>query len=151
MTSVIQNWVFNDNISMKQQSMLLSGLRGCDGIYNDDISKTIIRQIRCTVLNNAADNKTHFMQDDVSLEVLAEFAKARNKYSVHFYMHVCYCCEIIGFKHPDENIRKWFNKAYLLLVKALYLNPETQEDCDKRLQDGKTVNFEFYAKNIIAD
>ena len=66
MTSVIQNWVFNDNISMKQQSMLLSGLRGCDGIYNDDISKTIIRQIRCTVLNNAADNK-HILCKTMSL------------------------------------------------------------------------------------
>ena len=90
MVCVIQKWVFNDNISMKQQSILLSGLRGCDSIYNNDISKTIVRKIRYTVLNNAADNNTHFM-GDISLDTLANFAKSRNKYPVHFYMHICYC------------------------------------------------------------
>ena len=151
MVCVIQKWVFNDNISMKQQSMLLSGLRSCDGVYNDDVSKTIVKKIRCTVLNNAADSNTNFMQEDISLDALANFAKSRDKYPVHFYMHVCYCCEIIGFKHPDENIRKWFYKAYHLLVKALYLNPETEQECDERLLDGKTINFEDYAKRIIVD
>jgi hypothetical protein len=35
------------------------------------------------------------------------------------------------------------------MVKALYLNPETEQECDVRLQDGKTTSFEYYAQQII--
>lgn len=150
MSSVVQNWVFNDGISMKQQCILLTALRSCDGIYNDDVSKTVIRKIRCTLLNNAADANTNFMQTDVPLDIVARFAKSRDKYPVHFYMHVCHCCEVIGYKHPDTDIRQWFYKAYLLMVKALYLNPETEQECDERLCDGRTIIYEDFAKDIIA-
>lgn len=149
MVSVIQDWVSNENISLKQQSLILAALRGCDGQSKDDISKKIVRKIRFTVLNNAAGADTSFMKDTVTLTDVLAFAKERNKYPVHFYIHICHCCEGIGFKHPDKLVRDWFYKAYLIITKSLYLNPETEKEFDARLQDGSTMKLEDFVKRIV--
>jgi len=44
MHCVVQKWVFTDNISLKQQTVLLSALRGCDGQSKYDISKKFVRK-----------------------------------------------------------------------------------------------------------
>jgi hypothetical protein len=86
------------------------------------------------------------MSDSMTLDDVKEFAKDRNKYPVHYYMHTCHCCEIIGYKHPNQDIREWFYNAYLIMVKSLYLNPETETECDDRLMDGETKPFEKMIK-----
>ena len=136
MKSVVQDWLSNDNISYKQQTVVLSSLRGCDGLTKEDISKRLVRKIRNVVLKNAGTKNTPFMVEDMSLEDIKKYASNCDKYPIHFYMHMCFACEIIGFKHPDEDIRKWFHEAYLIIVHALHLKTENEEECDFRLQDG---------------
>lgn len=141
MSQVVKDWVFDDRISWKQQTVLLSSLRGCDGQSKYDISKKFIRKIRKTILNNAAEDTTSFMRDDFTLEEVREFAEDSDKYPIHFVMHLCHCCEIVGFKHPDKEIKEWFLNAYLIIVDALHLCPEDERKCDYRLRDGVNTPY----------
>ncbi|MCL2570429.1 MAG: hypothetical protein FWE16_04460 [Firmicutes bacterium] len=133
---VVEDWLYADNISLKQQTVVLSALRGCDGQSRHDLSKKLARKIRCTVLKNAATSSTEFMQDLMTLDEVRDFAKDCDKYPVHYYIHVIHCCEIIGYKHNYENTRKWFSDAYRIMVDALHLRTETEKECDYRLRDG---------------
>ncbi len=81
------------------------------------------------------------MRDTMTLEEVRKLAEDSDKYPIHYYMHACHACEIIGFKHPDKEIREWFNKAYLIMVDALHLKPETEEECNYRLRDGVNTLF----------
>ena len=141
MGSVVQSWVSNDNISLKQQTVILSSLRGCDGQSKHDISKNFIRKIRNTVLINAGADDSSFITDCMTLEDVREFAEDCDKYPIHFVMHLCHCCEIIGFKHPTPDIKYWFYNAYLTIVDALHLKPENEYQCDERLRDGVNTPF----------
>ena len=141
MASVVKEWVSADNISMKQQTVLLSCIRGCDGQSKHDISKKFIRKIRDTVLFNAAASDTTFMKDAMTLDEVREYAEDSDKYPIHFAMHLCHCCEIIGYKYPDVSTRGWFNSAYHIIVDSLHLKPETEAECDFRLRDGVNTPY----------
>ncbi|MFA6327345.1 MAG: hypothetical protein WCX15_00515 [Bacilli bacterium] len=141
MKSVVKEWLSNDNISRKQQTVVLSSLRGCDGQSKYDLSKKLTRQLRSAILYNAAAADTTFMRDTMTLEEVRKLAEDSDKYPIHYYMHALHACEIIGFKHPDNEIREWFNGAYLIMVDALHLKPETEEECDYRLRDGINTPF----------
>lgn len=141
MRSVVQDWLGSDNISLKQQTVVLSALRGCDGQSKHDISKKFIRKIRGVVLVNAATDQTTFMQNIMTLKDVREFAEDCDKYPIHFVMHLCHCCEVIGFKHPKSIVQHWFQQAYLTIVDALHLKPESEAECDSRLIDGVDTPF----------
>lgn len=49
--SVLQDWV--QCLSLMQQSVLISSIRGADGLHKDHISKYILRWLRRSVLLNA--------------------------------------------------------------------------------------------------
>lgn len=136
MNSVVQEWLNNNSISFKQQTVVLSALRGCDGLTKEDISKKLVRKIRNVVLKNAGTENTPFMIETMSLDDVKKYASNCDKYPIHFYMHICFACEVIGFKHPNQEIKKWFHEAYLIMVYALHLKPENEAECDIRLQDG---------------
>jgi hypothetical protein len=57
-------------------------------------------------------------------------------YPVHFILHLMHSIEILGYKHPMEIPRAMFHNAYVRLVTALHLNPESEEEMDFRLRDG---------------
>jgi len=52
-------------------------------------------------------------------------------------MHVVHAAEIIGYKHPDVNIREQWLQFYLDCCRDLHMNPETAEHMEKRLGDSR--------------
>lgn len=132
--SVVKEWI--SNLSLKQQTVLLSALRGCDTVDKHDVSKLFIRKLRSVILNNACPNEGDFMQDTVTDEVIYNFTKSLDKYPFHFLMHFIHAVEIIGYKHPDENTKLWWNNLYKTIVNSFHMNIETEEQCDYRLRDG---------------
>lgn len=141
MKSVVKEWLNSDNISWKQQTVVLSSLRGCDDQSKYDLSKKLTRQLRSAILYNAAAADTTFMRNTMTLEEVRKLAENSDKYPIHYYMHALHACEIIGFKHPDKEVKEGFNGAYLIMVDALHLKPETEEECDYRLKDGVNTPF----------
>lgn len=53
----------------------------------------------------------------------------------HFQLHFMHAAEIVGYKHPDEPLRSWWNRLYRRLANDMHLNPETAMQMDKRLGD----------------
>ncbi len=131
--SVVHPWL--DDLTMKQQTVLLSALRGCDGVSKDDVSKVLVRAFRSIVLQNAAPTG-RFMHDNVAPEQIELFCHAPDVYPMHWLMHFIHAIEIVGYNYPIVETREWWYRLYLRLTTALHFNPETMEQNDLSLKDG---------------
>jgi hypothetical protein len=110
--SVFQPWL--TTISRKMQTVIVTGLRGCDGLTKFDPSKHISRSIRMAALKNA-DTTTTYMKHDLFEELLEankKFVADLDRYPVHFVLHMMHACEILGYKHPDQHTRDVFSAVY---------------------------------------
>lgn len=127
---VLQAWVAA--LPWKQQSVLLSSLRGPDTARPGSI-KTVNRWLRGIMQNNA-DSSTDYMTE-VPLPERNELQRDLEYCTMHYYSHLMHAIQIVGYKHPDQEIAKKANTYYELLVDFLHLNPETREQMNKRLED----------------
>jgi len=82
-----------------------------------------------------ADQTTSFMEVDITKEELDAFVDYMDALPVHYIMYFAHASAIIGYHHPDENIAGFWRNLYYLIVKMLYLTPETKEEIDNRLKD----------------
>lgn len=162
--SVLQDWV--QGLSFMQQSVLISAVRGPDGIHKDHVAKLLLRWFRRCVLVSAFDGRALTTPLDggggsftgPSLKTLApdtiegrtsgdwpermdalvkDYLRTVDELPHHFQLHVLHAAEIVGYKHPDGKIRAWWNRTYLRLVNDLHLFPESEEQMDKRLGDNE--------------
>lgn len=133
MPSVVQDWV--QHLPLKQQTVLLCALRGCDGIAKEDPSKKFVRHYRNTLLLNA-DAHSDFMKGMPTESDVRDFCKALDGYPMHWLLHFLHGCEIVGYKHPHFPVRVWWHKFYDSVVEnGLHLRHETEEALDRRLSD----------------
>ena len=134
--NVLQDWM--DHLSFKMQTVIITGIRGCDGLSKTDVSKHISRAIRGVSLRNA-DTTTTYMNHPIeqTVESARQFVDDLDRYPVHYVLHLAHACEIIGYKHPDELTRGRFHGIYSLIVWSMHLKPETELMMDKRLSDRK--------------
>jgi hypothetical protein len=162
MSAVTQEWTHK--LSMMQQSVLLTSVRGPDGIPKYSSVKYIIRWFRRCVLISALDNVVftdpvsegggsftgpvpipsghtkQFALDEWELimnSIVSEFLKEADGIPHHFQMHLMHAAEIVGYKHTDERIARWWQHFYNRFVSALHLHPESEEEMDSRLGDNK--------------
>ena len=131
---VVHPWL--DDLTMKQQTVLLSALRGCDGVAKDDISKKFVRVYRSLILQNAAPGQGRFMSDLISDWDINTFLKAPDVYPMHWLMHFIHAIEIVGYNYPIKETQIWWYDLYRRLVYALHFNIETSRQNDERLKDG---------------
>lgn len=129
--SVLLDWT--KQLPLKQQSVLLSSLRGPDISYCPNIKK-VTKWIRSTLQINA-DPKKNYMQLE-KLPSVKNLEREIEFCSVHYATHLLYALEIIGYKHPDKQISANANCYYAYFVSEIFhLNPETSIQLDKRLED----------------
>lgn len=69
--------------------------------------------------------------------LLAAYITVLDEVPHHFQLHLMHAAEILGYKHPDPEIRQWWNECYGRLVLDMHLNPESEEDMDRRLGDNE--------------
>lgn len=69
--------------------------------------------------------------------VVDEYMKTQDSLPHHFQTHLMHSAEILGYKHPDSKIRKWWNSVYVRLVHSMHLHPETEAEMDMRLGDSR--------------
>lgn len=131
---VLQDWL--DELSLKQQTVLLSALRGCDGVRKNDISKIVSRYLRSVILKNAATPTSSFMSTSTKWEDIVAFRKDMDAYPTHYILHFIHAAEIIGYFHPDVEVSSFWLDAYYLFVDAMHLNVESKEINQWRLRDG---------------
>lgn len=147
--SVLQDWVHE--LTFMQQSVLITATRGPDGLHKDHIAKLVLRWLRRCYLISAFDNValtnpydlrggsfTGPIPHDKNLyEIMDDYLKSVDEIPHHFHLHLMHASEILGYKHPIEEIKEFWNVFYFRMVKDAHLNPETMEQMDKRLGDNK--------------
>lgn len=134
MTTVVQPWVAA-SCTLKQQTVLLCALRGCDGTAKEDPSKRITRHIRHVVLESAEGGGSLFHGCTVRPDWVEAFCSDMDHYPLHWVCHVMHAAEIIGYKHPDRATRILWLQAYRLFCGALHTLPESEAHLDLRLAD----------------
>lgn len=149
MPSVVQNWV--SNLTCMQQTVLLTAIRGPDGVNKEHPAKEILRWLRRSILLSAFDRRV--LEDPYEpgggsftgpqwrpLDDAADaYFDSVDAIPHHFQMHLMHAAEILGYKHPDESHRNWWNRFYLHYVNALHLQPETEQQLDCRLGDNEAA------------
>lgn len=154
--AVTQEWVHG--LSMMQQTVLLTAVRGPDGIGKYHPVKYLLRWFRRCTLYSAMDHRvlaTPFEEGGGSFtgksydparhgtvqvntwmdDLVSEYLRSLDELPHHFQMHFMHAAEIVGYKHPDAKTREWWARTYLRLVHDLHLWPETEEQMDRRLGD----------------
>lgn len=157
MSSVIQAWV--SGLSMMQQTVLLTAIRGPDGLPKYGAIKMLLRWYRRCVLLSAMDGRVlsnpidnnggsftgPSLQGNDELDGWAERMQTHvNQYlrdldaiPHHFQMHFMHAAEILGYKHPVLETRMFWNGVYLRLVHDMHVWPETEAQLDARLGDSR--------------
>jgi hypothetical protein len=143
--SVLHDWVHL--LPFQQQALLLTAMRGPDGLPKHNIAKAIIRFLRGVVIKPAGDwrgeNNNDFMwgnykETDKHMSFqwhVSEFWNDPDQYPLHFVLHLLHASEVVAYKHPDEKIKREWYIFYLTGVESLHLNPEFSKEMDKRLGD----------------
>jgi len=127
---VLQDWM--GELPWKQQSVILSSLRGPD-THRPEHVKKVTRWLRAITQNNA-DSSTDYMKD-VGLPDFEALRTDLEFCTIHYFCHLLHTFEIIGYNHPNSEIRNLSRNYYEGLVDALHLNSETKEQLDNRLED----------------
>lgn len=153
--SVLQEWV--TELPLMQQSVLLGGIRGPDGVKKYNSTKMIIRWLRRCILISSFDKcvlttpwdprggsftgpsgGSPITSISSAMEPhFSEFFAEMDGLPYHFIMHLLHCAEILGYKHPDHEIATSWLSFYHRIVKDMHLTPETREELDTRLGDSR--------------
>jgi hypothetical protein len=153
MPFVLQDWM--KDLTFMQQSVLLTAIRGPDGLHKNHISKVLLRWYRRCILISAFEGRVlndpyercggsftgpcvFPTKDNPDIDLaLEELLKSVDEVPHHWWLHFMHSAEILGYKHPDENIRVWWRKAYFRMANDMHLNCETVLQMDRRLGDNR--------------
>lgn len=155
---VTQAWTHG--LSMMQQTVLLTAIRGPDGLPKYGCVKMLLRWFRRCVVFSAMDRmvlasplregggsftgpsvdwrKTCGVWQTDMDEIVSEYLRSLDAVPHHFQMHFMHAVEILGYKHPVADVRQWWGEVYLRLVNDLHLHPETEAEMDDRLGDSRS-------------
>lgn len=154
--SVTQDWTHR--LPFMQQTVLLTAIRGPDGIEKYHPVKYLLRWFRRCTLISSLDRRVletpgepsggSFMgpsyEDVDGLDwsremdrLVARYLQSLDGLPHHFQLHLMHAAEILGYKHPNPAIREWWRATYSRLVHDMHLWPETEVQMDLRLGDDR--------------
>ena len=156
---VTQAWLHT--LPFMQQTVLLTAVRGPDGIAKYHSFKFLLRWYRrCIlvssldgcVLDNPWDNRGgSFMGPSYFLaagenptrwearmgDLVDDHLRATDELPHHFQLHFLHAAEIVGYKHPTPRIADWGRGVYCRLVHDMHLHTESETELDRRLGDSR--------------
>lgn len=163
MPCVLQEWVCG--LTYMQQTVLMTATRAPDGLRKDHPVKVILRWYRRCILLSAFDGAvlgtphvsgggsftgpfTHRHADAMGIasntslphrfdEVRKVYLRHVDEMPHHFQLHMMHGAQILGYKHPNVQHRRWWNEFYLMIVNDAHLFPESEVLMDMRLGDSE--------------
>lgn len=163
---VTQDWVHE--LPLMQQTVMLTAVRGPDGLPKYHPTKWLLRWYRRCILLSALDKRVipdpgeqnggsftgpsitepedvraWWEGDGVPWQTfmdrrVADYLQSLDEVPHHFQLHLLHAVEIVGYKHPDDEIRDWWHRVYVRLVHDMHLFPETEDQLDDRLGDSRS-------------
>jgi hypothetical protein len=92
--------------------------------------------MQCADMDSAKTGLSFMSAKPLDQELIDKFMDFQlDSYPMHWLLHFTHAVEIIGYKHPDHNIRDYWLHLYFRIVKALHMHPETREEMEHRLRD----------------
>ena len=82
-------------------------------------------------------------------EIAKRYLRTVDEVPHHFQLHLMHGAEILGYKHPDPDIREWWYKVYCMIANDMHLVTETEARMDYRLGD-KESNWRTCEAGIMA-
>lgn len=136
--SVLHDWVHA--LPFQMQALLLTAMRGPDACPKHNHAKSIVRYLREAVIKPAGyhtGNDNDFMWGDWDrfTHSAVAFWENHDEYPHHFIMHLVHCAQVVGYKHPDSQIRAHWAAFYLGACDSFHMMPESEEAMDERLND----------------
>lgn len=146
--SVLHPWV--QNLSLMQQAVLMTAVRGPDGIRKDHPVKVLLRYFRRCTMVRAFERDICFspyapgggsftgplINKDINAYILI-YLRHVDELPHHFQLHLMHAAEIVGYCCPDATARNFWHAFYLAIVKDAHLYPETREQMMTRLGDSE--------------
>jgi hypothetical protein len=141
MASVLQEWVIE--LPLRYQGSLLTAVRGCDdepkswtrtGVSYSP-GRRLTAFIRWCFMVPAdprevdSEEGAFMMSNPPEPFKPSEFGHLPQ----HWYAHAMHALEIIGYHHPDRDVKVSARNLYLKMVRNLHLNPEGPDQMYGRL------------------
>jgi len=136
-----------------QQTVLLTAVRGPDGIAKDHVVKWVLRAYRRTILLSSLDKCVletpyepgggSFMapipQESIGTleELMLRTINMSDELPHHFLMHLAHASQIVGYKHPKPATHTPWTEFYLAWCKSMHMEPEPHYKMDYRLGDNR--------------
>jgi hypothetical protein len=150
---VLQDWT--NDLSFMMQSVLICAVRGPDGIRKDHPVKVLCRYLRRSFLICAFDGRVRWSPYEAGggsftgplkldgtapneghLDKFVEiYLRHVDELPHHFQLHMMHAAEILGYKHPDSDVRGFWSVFYRAIVNDAHLKVEPEEVLDRRLGD----------------
>jgi hypothetical protein len=139
MPSVIRPWV--SDLGNRHQVALLTALRGCDYIQRDNTARPIVKALRFAIMDMGDETPlaeaNNFLCNNLMWFEMKAFLNDWDRYPVHFLHHLMHACEVVAYKSPDHFMASACKMVYRGLIQNLHVNPETEQQMDARLNDGR--------------
>lgn len=138
--SIIQDWAAG--LGLRHQGVLVSAVRGCDGLPREDPSKWLVRFYRSCLLHAHVGDPAKAASYMVWPDSVDEACKRRglflahgfDHYPMHWLTHFMFAAEITGYYYQEPDwIRLFWYDTYHQIVRRLHLNPESKDELDCRL------------------
>lgn len=140
MPSILQPWV--QDLGLRHQGVIVSGMRGCDLAPRHDPSKIAQRLLRGAVLEPHCGRlvkPASYMITEPDhrkwWDMITPFLSSWDHYPNHFVMHFIHTTEIIAYCGSVESpvfADRWLD-FYMKAMHLLHVNPETKAQLDERL------------------
>lgn len=156
MTSVLQDWVMK--LPLRAQGTLLTGIRGCDLAPKNPISidekygcstgecnseRQLVAFLRFLTLNPADAREINIPGAWFRSEPPEKWKPSQfGHYPQHWYSHIMHCFEVVGYMHPDPDLRLSAHAIYQRLVRNLHLRCESYEEMIERLTEDRLASGE---------
>lgn len=137
--SVLHDWVHG--LTFQMQALLMTGMRGPDENNKFNSAKAIVRYLRGAVIKPAGDwhrkNDNDFMWGEYRKfgDYANKFWGDHDEFPHHFIMHLLHCAEVVGYKHPNAQMRNYWLQFYLQACESFHMSPEEEDEMDARLND----------------
>lgn len=136
--SVLQDWVIK--LPLRMQGVLLTAVRGCDGVPKEDAAKPLVRMYRGHILNAAVKKPSSFINYVKSHEAYSRMQAVlgnHDHYPMHWLLHIFQAAKIVDYYHPEAQVREQWGFFHRKMCYRLHMNPETKEQIWARLTAGE--------------
>lgn len=142
--SMLREWV--EELPLREQGVLLSGVRGCDltpKVPLDSPERQLVAYLRYVVCHPNDEREvgaapgTYMQQKPPEKWTPSEFGH----YPQHWYAHIMHAFQVVGCRHPSAFTAGTATNIYHRFVDSLHLEPEGPDAMIARLSEERSVEL----------